>query len=65
MKKQIIMAASVVAMLGAAVSGAFSKDSQSAATVRVEAAQPKATAADKLLARLNASPASVPLARPL
>jgi hypothetical protein len=65
MKKQVLMAVGVAAMLGAAVSGAFSKDNQSAATVRAEAVQPKATAADKLLARLNASPASVPLARPL
>jgi len=65
MKKQILMAVGVAAMLGAAVSGAFSKDNQSAAIVRAEAAQPKTTAADKLLARLNTSPASVPLARPL
>jgi hypothetical protein len=65
MKKFILMAVTAVALCGAAVSGAFSKDTQSAASVRVETAQSKASATDKLLAKLNNSPASVPLARPL
>jgi len=63
--KRIFVAFSALIMLGAVVSGALSKDNQSATTVRAEATQAKVIATDKLLAKLNSSPASVPLARPL
>jgi outer membrane murein-binding lipoprotein Lpp len=65
MKKQILMVVTAVAMFGAVVSGAFSKDNQTATTVRATAASTQPNATDKLLAKLNSSPASVPLARPL
>jgi hypothetical protein len=59
--KQMIIVTSVLVTLGAAMSGALSKNDQQGAS----SAQPQAISSDRLVAKLSASPASVYLARPL
>ena len=68
MKKRIVVAAGLLFMMGAAVSGIFGDANavaEQAASIDSFELRTTSHQAAQQLARLSASPASVPLARPL
>ena len=68
MQKRIVIAAGLLVMLGAAVSGAFGDADrvvEQAASIDSSALRTTSNEAAQQLAKLSAGPASVPLARPL